>query len=85
MDELQHSRVRHIYDSANFVRDLGIELTRIEDDYCETMLIPVERPRQQHGFIHAGVLAAIGRSHFRLRRARRGGIQPRCNQRRVQD
>ena len=59
MDELRRSRVRHIFDSANFVRDLGIQLTRIEDDYCETMLIPAERHRQQHGLIHAGVLATM--------------------------
>ena len=59
MDELKQSRVRHIFDSANFVRDLGMQLTRIEDEYCETILIPSERHRQQHGLIHAGVLATM--------------------------
>jgi uncharacterized protein (TIGR00369 family) len=59
MDELQQSRVRHIFDSANFVRDLGMRLTLVEDDYCETVLIPAERHRQQHGLIHAGVLATM--------------------------
>jgi uncharacterized protein (TIGR00369 family) len=59
MDETKQSRVRHIFDSANFVRDLGMQLTRIEDDYCETMLIPSERHLQQHGVIHAGVLATM--------------------------
>ena len=59
MDELRQSRVRHIFDSANFVRDLGMQLTRIEDEYCETILIPSERHRQQHGLIHAGVLATM--------------------------
>ena len=34
MDELKQSRVRLIFDNANFVRDLGMQLTRIEDDYC---------------------------------------------------
>jgi len=59
MDELRQSRVRHIFDSANFVRDLGIQLNEIEDGYCETTLIPAERHRQQHGLIHAGVLATM--------------------------
>jgi uncharacterized protein (TIGR00369 family) len=59
MDELRRSRVREIFDSANFVLDLGIQLARIEDEYCETALIPAERHRQQHGLIHAGVLATM--------------------------
>ncbi len=59
MDELRKSRVRDIFDSANFVRDLGMQLTQIEDEYCETILIPCERHRQQHGLIHAGVLATM--------------------------
>jgi uncharacterized protein (TIGR00369 family) len=59
MDELRKSWVRHIFDTANFVRDLGLQLTQIDDDYCETTLIPSERHRQQHGLIHAGVLATM--------------------------
>ena len=59
MDELKQSRVRLIFDNANFVRDLGMQLTRIEDKYCETVLIPSPRHRQQHGLIHAGVLATM--------------------------
>jgi uncharacterized protein (TIGR00369 family) len=59
MDELKQSQVRYIFDSANFVRDLGIQLTRIEDEFCETVLIPSERHRQQHGLIHAGVMATM--------------------------
>jgi uncharacterized protein (TIGR00369 family) len=59
MDEQKQSRVRLIFDNANFVRDLGMQLTRIEDEYCETVLIPSARHRQQHGLIHAGVLATM--------------------------
>jgi len=59
MDELRQSRIRHIFDTANFVRHLGIQLSQIEDDYCETILIPAEHHRQQHGLIHAGVLATM--------------------------
>jgi uncharacterized protein (TIGR00369 family) len=59
MDELVKNQVRHIFDSANFVRDLGMQLTRIEDEYCETILVPAGRHRQQHGLIHAGVMATM--------------------------
>ena len=59
MDELKQSQVRYIFDNANFVRDLGMQLTQIEDEYCETVLIPLERHRQQHGLIHAGVMATM--------------------------
>ena len=38
---------------------MGIKLTSVEDDYCETMLIPAERHQQQHGLIHAGVVATM--------------------------
>jgi uncharacterized protein (TIGR00369 family) len=59
MDELVREQVRYIFDHANFVRDLGMQLTRIEDEYCETTLIPAERHLQQHGLIHAGVLTTM--------------------------
>jgi uncharacterized protein (TIGR00369 family) len=59
MDELVREQVRYIFDHANFVRDLGMQLTRIEDEYCETILIPAERHLQQHGLIHAGVLTTM--------------------------
>ena len=59
MDEPLKDQVRHIFDSANFVRDLGMQLTRIEDEYCETILVPAERHRQEHGLIHAGVMATM--------------------------
>ena len=49
MDPILESRVRHIFDNANFMRDLGLELTRIEDGACETSLVPAERHQQQHG------------------------------------
>jgi uncharacterized protein (TIGR00369 family) len=59
MDELIRNQVRYIFDTANFVRELGMKLTLIEDEYCETMLVPGERHRQQHGLIHAGVMATM--------------------------
>lgn len=59
MDELVKAQVRHIFDTADFVRDLGMQLTQIEDEFCETTLIPGPRHRQQHGLIHAGVMATM--------------------------
>jgi uncharacterized protein (TIGR00369 family) len=59
MDKVRESRVRRIFDNANFVRDLGIELALVEDEFCETVLVPAGRHAQQHGLIHAGVLATM--------------------------
>ena len=59
MDPARENRVREIFNRANFICDLGIELVRVDDGICETTLIPSERHRQQHGLIHAGVLATM--------------------------
>jgi len=59
MDPARESRVREIFNRAHFIRDLGIELVRVDEGLCETTLIPSERHRQQHGLIHAGVLATM--------------------------
>jgi uncharacterized protein (TIGR00369 family) len=59
MDPAREARVREIFSRANFIRDLGIDLVRVDDGFCETALIPSERHRQQHGLIHAGVLATM--------------------------
>jgi uncharacterized protein (TIGR00369 family) len=59
MDPAGENRVREIFNRANFIRDLGIELVRVDDGMCETTLIPSQRHRQQHGLIHAGVLATM--------------------------
>ena len=59
MDPARERRVRDIFNRANFIRELGIELVRVDDGICETTLITSERHRQQHGLIHAGVLATM--------------------------
>ncbi len=51
--------VRSIFEKADFLRHLGIELTAAGDDWCESQLAVADHHRQQHGFIHAGVLATI--------------------------
>ena len=59
MEASREARVRHIFNQANFIRDLGIELVRVEDGFCETALKPEKRHLQQHGLVHAGVLATM--------------------------
>ncbi|MCG6950218.1 MAG: PaaI family thioesterase [Acidobacteria bacterium] len=55
LDEIQR-----IFRSAGFVADLGIELESVGDGECVTTLDLKDRHLQQDGFVHAGVLAAIG-------------------------
>jgi uncharacterized protein (TIGR00369 family) len=59
MDPAKAAKVRHIFDNAPFIADLGAQLTAIEDGWCETRLVPAKRHQQQHGRIHAGVLATL--------------------------
>jgi len=59
MDPARAAKVRKIFDNADFVRDLGLELTRVEQDGCEVTLLPKARHSQQHGHVHAGVIATM--------------------------
>jgi len=52
-------RVREIFYSANFVRDLDIRLDKFGEGICETSMVVQERMRQQHGFVHGGVIATL--------------------------
>ena len=51
--------VESIFYRANFIRDLNIRLDQVSDGLCETSLQIEERLRQQHGFIHGGVIATM--------------------------
>jgi uncharacterized protein (TIGR00369 family) len=51
--------VKGIFDKANFIRELGITITGVGEGWCETSLAVDERHRQQHGYVHAGVLATM--------------------------
>lgn len=53
------AEVRAIFNSANFVRDLGIQLVGYGPGWCETTLVVQERFRQQHGLVHGGVIATL--------------------------
>jgi len=54
------ARVRSIFEKARFVEELGIKLTKVAEGSVETELVIRESFRQQHGFIHAGVIATLG-------------------------
>lgn len=51
--------VENIFYQANFIRDLNIRLDKVSEGICETSLMVQERLRQQHGFIHGGVIATM--------------------------
>jgi uncharacterized protein (TIGR00369 family) len=52
-------RVQEIFYLANFIRDLDIRLDKCAEGVCETSLVVQERMRQQHGFVHGGVIATL--------------------------
>lgn len=58
-EELGAESVQRIFYQANFIRDLDIRLDRVSEGVCETSLVVQERLRQQHGFIHGGVIATM--------------------------
>ncbi len=51
--------VERIFQNAQFVQALGIGLTAWGKGWCETRVKVVPSHRQQHGFIHAGVLMTL--------------------------
>lgn len=55
----EDENVRQIFYAANFVRDLDIRLEKAGNGTCETSLVVQERLRQQHGFVHGGVVATL--------------------------
>jgi uncharacterized protein (TIGR00369 family) len=57
--DLGGKNVEKIFYQANFIRDLDIRLEKVGAGTCETSLVVVERLRQQHGFVHGGVIATL--------------------------
>jgi uncharacterized protein (TIGR00369 family) len=51
--------VAGIFDRANFISHLGMKLVDVGDGSCSVELLTDERHLQQHGFVHAGVLATL--------------------------
>jgi uncharacterized protein (TIGR00369 family) len=54
------ARVRSIFEKARFVEELGIKLIKVSEGSVETEVAIRDSFRQQHGFIHAGVIATLG-------------------------
>src|SRR5246127_5827326 len=59
MDEAKVSLVKRIFEQAQFVRLLGIELIGFGDGGCETRVAVTPTLEQQHGLVHAGVLMTL--------------------------
>jgi uncharacterized protein (TIGR00369 family) len=53
------TNVEKIFYQANFIRDLDIRLESVGAGSCATSLVVQERFRQQHGFVHGGVIATM--------------------------
>jgi uncharacterized protein (TIGR00369 family) len=58
-DDARHQRVAAIFHSAGFLAAVGIELGRVGPDWCETSLAITDAHRQQHGYVHAGVVTTL--------------------------
>lgn len=56
------ARVRASFERQRFMATLGARLARIEPGLCEIELDYAEALTQQHGYLHAGVSAAIADS-----------------------
>lgn len=51
--------IRRLFDTAPFIRSLGLELAAIAPGRCETELLLAPHHLQQDGVVHAGVLATM--------------------------
>ena len=51
--------VADIFETAGFVRELGIKLKDVGPGWCETTLQLEDRHTQQDGYAHAGLIATI--------------------------
>lgn len=56
--ELQ-SRIEKVLANAPFIADLGVTLVGVGPSWLETQLEVVSRLRQQHGYVHAGVVTTL--------------------------
>lgn len=45
--------------NAPFIADLGVRLIGVGPDWLETEMAILPRLRQQHGYVHAGVVATL--------------------------
>lgn len=53
------TRVRESFARQGAMRTIGASLTALESGYCAIELVPAPAISQQHGYVHAGIVAAI--------------------------
>lgn len=58
-DKMDIEKFRHIFDKANYIRELGCVLTKLEKGFCEIEMPVQPKHLQQNGFVHAGVMATL--------------------------
>lgn len=58
-NENYKKKTEKIFEDANFIKELGFEIKNIEPGLCETEVKIKDKHRQQHDFIHAGVVATL--------------------------
>ena len=59
MKDENRSLVERIFQDAQFIRSLGIELTSCGKGWCEARVDVSPSLRQQHGFVHGGALMTL--------------------------
>jgi uncharacterized protein (TIGR00369 family) len=52
-------RVRESFGRQGAMALIGAELVAVEPGYCAIALVPRPQTSQQHGYVHAGILAAL--------------------------
>jgi uncharacterized protein (TIGR00369 family) len=57
--EVLRKNVEGIFDRASFVVHLGVRLVEVGEGSCSVELHTDDKHLQQHGFVHAGVLATL--------------------------
>ncbi len=56
------TRIRQSFDKQGLMATLGARLEKVEPGFVEIALTPTPAVSQQHGFVHAGAVAAIADS-----------------------
>jgi uncharacterized protein (TIGR00369 family) len=52
-------RLRASFDRQGAMRTIGASIAALEPGYCAIALVPRAELSQQHGYVHAGIVAAI--------------------------
>ena len=56
---MNETKMREIFEKAEFIRDLGITITGMESGICKTRLKVLPKHLQQTSVVHAGVVATL--------------------------